>query len=53
MLVAKGRLSHVAEFDGSFAATVHEQVAVHRVKFSGSNDLSQLFHVHWLDIHNV
>jgi len=53
MLVAEGRLSHVAELDGAFATAVHEQVAVDRVEFSCSNDLCQLLHVHGLDIHNV
>jgi hypothetical protein len=53
MLVAEGRLSHVAEFDGAFAAAVHEEVAVDGVEFGCGNDLGQLLHVHWLDIHNV
>lgn len=53
MLIAKGRLSHVAELDGALAATVHEEIAVYRVEFGGGDDLSQLLHVDWLDIDNV
>lgn len=53
MLIAKGRFTHVAEFDGSFAATVHKEVAVDRVEFSRSDDLSQLLHIYRLDVHNV
>lgn len=53
MLVAEGRLSHVAELDGAFAAAVHEEVAVDGMEFGSGNDLGQLLHVHWLDIHDV
>lgn len=53
MLVAKRRFTHVTEFDGSFAATVHKEVAMDGVEFGGSDDLGQLLHIYRFDVHNV
>lgn len=53
MLVAEGRLSHIAELDGAFAAAVHEQIAVDRMELGSGNDLSELFHIYRLNVHNV
>lgn len=53
MLIAQSRVTHVRKFDVALRAAVHEQIAVYGVKLSGGDDLGQLLHVHWLDIHDV
>lgn len=53
MLVAKGTFAHISELDCALGAGVHEPIAAHGVKFSSSDDLSELLHVGRLDVHNV
>ena len=53
VLITQCRLSHVSEFDGPFRARVHEEVALRRVEFGGSDDFRQFLHVYRLDVHDV
>ena len=53
MPVAEGRHSHVAKSDEPFTGAVNKVVTVSRMKFSRSDDLSQLFHVSWLYVNYV
>lgn len=53
MLVAKGSLSHVGQFDGTLGAGVHEPVAAQGVELGSCYHLGQLLHVGWLDVDNV
>ena len=46
-------LSHVTQSDGSLAGAVHEQIAFLRVELRGCDDLGELLHVSWLDVHDV
>lgn len=53
MRIAQCALPHVCKFNGSLRACVHKPVTALRVEFSSRDDLSQLLHVCWLDIHNI
>ena len=53
MLVTKGSLSHVGQFDGTLGAGVHEPVAAQGVELGSRYHLSQLLHVGRLDVDNV
>ena len=46
-------LAHVTQANGALAGGVHKKVALLRVEFGSCDHLSQLFHVSWLDVHNV
>lgn len=53
MLIAQGVHTHIVEFNGTFAAAIHEQIAMEWMKFCGGDDFGEFFHVGRLDIHNV
>lgn len=53
VLVAKGALAHVGEFDSTLGARVHEPVTARGVKLGSGDDLGQLFHVRGLNVHDV
>ena len=53
MLVTECGLSHVTQADGALAAAVGEGLALLRVELSRRDDLRQLLHVGWLDVHDV
>lgn len=53
MLVAKGALPHIGQFDRALRAGIDKPVTADRVELSRCNDLRQLLHVCRFDIHNV
>lgn len=53
MLVAERALSHVCKLDRPLRTSVHEPIAALGVEFSGCDDLCELLHVCWFDVHNI
>lgn len=53
VLIAQGGFSHITQFDGALARTVHKDVALLRMEFSSCNHLGQFLHVGRFDVHNV
>lgn len=53
MCITQGRCPHVTQADCSFTAAVDEQVTVLRVTLGCCYHLSQVLHVHWLNVHDV
>lgn len=53
VLVAQCALPHVGKLDRALGAGVHEQVTRLGMEFGRGDDLRQLFHVCWLDVHDV
>ena len=53
VLITQSRFAHISELDSTLAATIHELIAMRRVKFGSCDDFCKFFHVDWLDIDNV
>jgi len=53
MAVAESAFTHIRELDCSLAAGVHEPIAALWMEFCSSYDLSELFHVRRLDVHDI
>lgn len=53
MPITQCLVSHISELDRPLGARVHKRITVDRVELGGSNDLSQLFHIDWLDVNNI
>ena len=53
MTIAESAFSHVRQLDRPLGARVHEPIAALRVEFRSRNDLRELFHVRWFDIHDI
>ena len=51
--ITKRCVTHVGELDVALRARVHEKVTVDGVELGGSDDFSQLLHVHRFDVDNV
>ena len=53
MLIAESALTHISQFNCPFRARIHEPVAAYGVELSSSNDLCELLHIGWFDVHYI
>jgi hypothetical protein len=53
VLIAKSRVPHIAKFDGTLRAAVHEYITMAWMKLRRSDHFCQFLHVRRLDVNDV